>query len=122
MGYLTTITFRNDSAHELHEHPQEVSGMIYKAQMGVQLDRGYDTEPIGNDSNPVIIQKCRHADDHTIYVHMGNTVVEMNSYSDKTKDLMVNHQEFFKDLLNFMQYQVKELKKNHKKMIDERRK
>jgi hypothetical protein len=36
MGYLTTITFRNDAAHDLRKHPEEVSKMIYDAQGGVQ--------------------------------------------------------------------------------------
>lgn len=38
----------------------------------------------------VIPQKPRHADDHTIYVHAGNTVVEMSQYSDTTKEIMKN--------------------------------
>lgn len=118
MGYLTTITFYNDSAQEMHEHPKEVSEMIYRAQQGAQLIRGSNTEPIGNSCNPVIIQKPRHADDHTIYVHMGNTVVEMSSYSSHTDNLMMNHQEFFEDLLKYMESQVKELKKNYKKVKD----
>lgn len=76
MGYLTTITFYNDAASTLREHPEVVSQGIYNAQSGVQLNRGSDTFSVGNHCNPVILQRPRHADDHTLYLHAGNTLVE----------------------------------------------
>ena len=77
MGFLTTITFYNDAAHDLKEHPNVVSQGIYDAQAGVQLNRGYDYFPVGSHANPVILQKPRHADDHTLYLHAGNTVIDV---------------------------------------------
>jgi hypothetical protein len=77
MGYLTTITFRNDAAHDLRQHPEEVSKLIYHAQSGVQKNRGRDYDPIGSHANPVIIQRPRHADDHALYLHAGNTVIDL---------------------------------------------
>lgn len=77
MGYLTTITFRNDAAHDLREHPEEVSKLIYDAQNGVQMNRGRHYDPIGSYANPVIIQRPRHADDVTLYLHAGNTVIDL---------------------------------------------
>lgn len=77
MGYLTTITFYNDSAHDLRKHPNDVSELIYNAQSGVQKREARDYDPIGSCANPVIIQKPRHADDHTLYLHAGNTVIDV---------------------------------------------
>lgn len=77
MGYLTTITFYNDAAHDLRKHPEKVSELIYKAQLGVQKRDGRDYDPIGPHANPVIIQRPRHADDHTLYLHAGNTVIDV---------------------------------------------
>ncbi len=77
MGYLTTITFYNDAAHDLRNHPEEVSKLIYDAQSGVQKNRGRDYDPIGSHANPVIIQRPRHADDTTLYLHAGNTVIDL---------------------------------------------
>lgn len=77
MGYLTTITFRNDAADDLRKHPNDVSELIHNAQIGVQKDSGRDYDPIGSHVNPVIIQKPRHADDHTLYLHAGNTVIDV---------------------------------------------
>jgi hypothetical protein len=77
MGYLTTITFYNDAAHDLRQHPKEVSELIYNAQSGVQKNRGRNYDPIGSFANPVIIQRPRHADDTTLYLHAGNTVIDL---------------------------------------------
>lgn len=101
MGYLTTITFYNDAADILHDHPKEVSKMIYDAQQGVQRNRGRDTDPIGHHANPVIIQRPRHADDHTLYLHAGNTVVDV--YDAKSEWAVDS---FIKE----MQYHLKRLK------------
>jgi len=77
MGYLTTITFYNDAAGDLRKHPEEVSKLIYEAQGGIQKDLGRNYDPIGSHANPVIIQRPRHADDTTLYLHAGNTVIDL---------------------------------------------
>ncbi len=82
MGYLTTITFYNDAAHDLHEHPNELAHLINNAQGGVQRAMGRDYDSIGSFANPVIIQKPRHADDHTLYMHAGNTVLDISEIDD----------------------------------------
>lgn len=95
MGYLTTITFYNDAAYELREHPEEVSKGIYEAQLGEQRSQGYNYFPVGCHANPVIIQKPRHADDHTLYLHAGNTVIEAYDVdSDWGIDAFIKEMEF----------------------------
>lgn len=109
MGYLTTITFRNDSAEEIHDHPEQLSQIVYNAQHGSQQSEGRDYDPIGNHCNPVIIQKPRHADDHTLYLHAGNTV----------KDVWeLKHEGLINTAISELMFhlkRLKELKKNLKK-------
>lgn len=102
MGYLTTITFYNDAAHDLQAHPEQTMKLIDHAQSGVQKNRGRDYDPVGSFANPVIIQKPRHADDHTLYLHAGNTVVDVyEADSEWAIDAFINE----------MEYHLKRLKK-----------
>jgi hypothetical protein len=108
MGYLTTITFYNDHADELRANPEAVSKAIYNAQLGVQLNRGSNTELIGSCTNPITIQKPRHADDHTLYMHAGNTVIDVyNAKSEWAIDQFIKEMEYHLKRL-------KELKKSTK--------
>ena len=106
MGYLTTITFYNDAIEEFKKNPEQTIQMIYHAQIGVQRNRGRDYDPIGSHANPVIIQRPRHADDHTLYLHAGNTVVDVQ---DAESDWEIDS--FIKE----MQYHIKRLKELKKK-------
>jgi len=107
MGYLTTITFYNDAANDLQAHPDETIKLISDAQYGIQKNRGRNYDPVGSFCNPVIIQKPRHADDHTLYLHAGNTVVDVyEAKSEWEIDTFINE----------MKYHIKRLKelKNNK--------
>jgi len=108
MGYLTTITFYNDAQHVLHEHPKEVSQMIYDAQLGVQRNRGRDYDPIGSHANPVIIQKPRHADDSTLYLHAGNTVIDISELDEHSSQWLIEK------AISEMKYRMKKLKELQK--------
>ena len=108
MGYLTTITFYNDAAHDLREHPNEVSKLIYDAQSGVQKNRGRDYDPIGSHANPVIIQRPRHADDHTLYLHAGNTVIDL---AEADSEWAIN------TALAEMKFRMKQLKEKKKEFV-----
>ena len=102
MGYLTTVTFYNDGADELVKHPKELALILSKACMGVQINRGFNQEGLGYRANLITLQKPRHADDHTLYMHAGNTVIDIDDlYKGKNKWAFINQ----------MEYHLKELKK-----------
>ena len=91
MGYLTTFTIYNDGLDEILKKSKSFCVKLYDGAVeGETKSFGH-----GNHANLVKIQKSRHADDHTIYVHAGNTLCEMNVYSDNTRKLMELHPEFF---------------------------
>ena len=103
MGFLTTVTFWNDRIHEIMENPKEVCERIYHAASGARSDDNF--MGLGK------IHKLRHADDHTLYVHMGNTVCEMGPYSHETERIMRECPDFFMNMLDYIEGQVPELKR-----------
>lgn len=112
MGYLTTFTVYNDDCDQIIKNPKEFAEEIYMACCNHNI--GYRSNIF---YGAIIPQKARHADDRTIYIHAGNTVCEMSSYSDTTKELMKYSPEFFEEMLNLMERNVKELKKQYKDSI-----
>lgn len=106
MGSLTTFTVYNDGVALVKENAQDFANKVYNAAVIGQVT---DIE-VGNFGNLVRVQKCRHADDHTLYVHMGNGVFEMNPYSQETKNLLERNPEFFEKVVKFLEREVKDLK------------
>ena len=98
MGYLTSFTIYNDGCDEILKHKEEFAEKIYKACSSNETT----TFELGCHANLVICQKTRHADDTTVYVHMGNTLCEMNPYSTETINLMKRSPEFFKSMVKLM--------------------
>lgn len=122
MGYLTTITFYNDGASLLKKDTDKLAENIYQSCLGTHTDgnrHGYFGH--GNHVNIAIVQQPRHADDHTCYVHMGNTLTEMSPYSKVTMRVMEENPDFFDRLLFHMQANVKELKKMRKAMKEKQK-
>ena len=105
MGYLTTFTIYNDGCHLLKEAPAAFAEKLYEACLNHEVKdfglRGF--------CNLVHVQKCRHADDHTMYVHMGNCVTEVNAYSQEFRDLLERHPAFADKLIKFISDELKHL-------------
>lgn len=106
MGYLTTFTIYNDGSHLLEENSELFAKKVYEATSNSSVSE----IGIGNFVNLIRAQKPRHADSHTIYIHMGNLVFEMNPYSDDTKKIARINPKFFEKALNYLELQVSELK------------
>lgn len=121
MGYLTTITFLNDASDQYDKHPDRLVEIVHDAVCNHKCSRNggksYD-EGIGNHCNAITVQRSRHADDHTTYVHMGNGVTEMNPWSADTKDLLERIPDVFDQYLSYMDQQVKALKKMKKEHLE----
>ena len=66
MGYLTTLTIYNDGIHIIKDKAQDFADRVYDAAVGSvrPTDLG-----LGHFGNLVKMQKPRHADDHTVYIH-----------------------------------------------------
>jgi hypothetical protein len=105
MGYLTTFTVYNDGIDLVKKNAQDFADKIHNAATSYEPCE----IPLGSFANLIRVQKCRHADDHTLYVHMGNTVFEMNPNSAETQKMMKNNPKFFEKALDYLNNQVKEL-------------
>ena len=107
MGNLTTFTIYNDGVYLIKEDCKEFCEKLYNAALSDEASHfGH-----GNHANLVRVQKTRHADNNTVYVHMGNTVTEMSPFSKETKRLMHEFPNFFENMLIEMEYTVEELRK-----------
>ena len=102
MGFLTTITIYNDGCDQLKKHPKELAEELYLACNGKQIDDGRNWVGLGNHANLLTLQKPRHADDNTLYLHAGNTVIDVyDAKNDWAIDTFINE----------MEYHLKRLKK-----------
>jgi hypothetical protein len=111
MGYLTTITIYNDGCDSITENEKEFAEKVLNACHGIGKSYSF---ALGHNCNLVKCQKPRHADDHAIFLHAGNTLTEMSPYSLDTVHALEVNPEAFKRSLDFMEAKVKELKKMYK--------
>lgn len=102
MGYLTTITFRNDSLGIIRDNPKEVIDKIYNA---IGSDKTQELG-IGPDCNCIKVQKTRHTSDFTVYANAGNSVFEINPYSNDFKKLVSRNPDFAKEILEEIQFYI----------------
>ncbi|MBR9700645.1 hypothetical protein GOV11_02165 [Candidatus Woesearchaeota archaeon] len=106
MGYLTTFTIYNDGIDNILEESDEFCKKLHDFGLLQKVESfGH-----GTHLNLVKVQKTRHADDHTMYVHMGNSLYEMNSWAHDCMNLMIDNPEFFEELLKFAEKNVKHLR------------
>ena len=106
MGFLTTFTIYNDGADEITDNPEEFAKKIHHACMNDETG----SIGLGSHANLIKHQRPRHSGDKTIYVHAGNTVVEMNPYSSVTEELKNKAPEFFDELIGDIEFYLKNLK------------
>lgn len=105
MGYLTTFTIYNDSAHILKElTPKEAEDLVLRLYNGCVIGKEHDISLNGH-VNAIHVQRCRHADDTMIYIHMGNCLSEFNPYTNTIKhpDVMVSQYKLVKEFLKQME-------------------
>ena len=103
MGYLTTITIYNDGCDQIIKNKEKVADILYNACSG-EYNNSYRTVGLGNHANLFTVQKPRHADDTTLYLHSGNTVIDVSEI--KKSDIWA-----LNAAISEMEYRLKQLKK-----------
>ncbi len=88
MGYLTTVILHNDAKHAFEKNPEKfgqaiLDGMDKASAERKQVDVGFD-----GYANYISVEPSRHADDQTIFVHYGNSVLNLNPYNEDFKKLL----------------------------------
>lgn len=80
MGYLTTITIRNDALHDFRKDPANFAEAIFKGIDEANMNYTEVSVGFAGYCNYISVQPSRHADDETVYVHSGNDVFNLNPY------------------------------------------
>lgn len=108
MGYLTTFTVYNEGLPLIRKYPGRFVDRIQEAC----LNMGPYSKMIGlgGFSNLVEAKPARHADDCTIYIHMGNCLTEVSRYSQEFQSIIKNNPNFAKDLISFLERELESLK------------
>lgn len=83
MGFLTTITIRNDALDIFQKYPKEFAEAIFKGineanKSGKETDVGFK-----NYCNYIMVHPSRHADNETLYLHAGNGVSQIDVSSKR---------------------------------------
>ena len=117
MGYLTTLTIYNDGCDQIEKYPKEFAEKVTQACCG-SITRGNksDSFGLGYHANLVTVQRPRHADDQTLFMHSGNTLIEMNPYSQETLDIAKRCPDWFAGMVKTIKGYVKELERIQKEM------
>ncbi len=102
MGFLRTITLYND---RWHQHKIRANPELFVKELTEAMDRA-DRDHLPDRLGYMRVYPSRHADDHTVFVHRGNAVVDINH---RTFDALSN--ETVKDYLKTAQEIVTYAKK-----------
>lgn len=113
MGNLMTMTIRTDCLDEVYKNPQLFADELKYAVSSAGSFQGR----LFNDCGAIICQQLLHADSHSMYVHMGNTVTEMHSYSKETQDLAKEFPDFFDRLVGHIERELVQLRKLQKPKV-----
>lgn len=71
MGNLTHVTLHNDRLHDMEADPKGFAHELFAL-----IDRSTKTHmPVHGGG--ITVQPYRHADDHTVLVHRGNTLIDI---------------------------------------------
>jgi len=108
MGFLTTITIRNDSWHQIDNNKEKLWDTIKNANQKAHRN---NMASIGSD---IIVQPSYHADDHQLFVHFGNLVQNINPWTLEFDNLLQNNPNFLKDAVSIAEEMVKEAKRRIK--------
>ena len=111
MGYLTTFTIYNDGAHMLKELTAEQKDKLINDLHDACFNSRFATKTysVNGFVNMINSQRARHADDHTVYVHMGNCLVNMNPWEKEFKENAKRSLELYKQMHKYLKSEVKKI-------------
>lgn len=93
MGFLTTVTIYNDALGEFEKNPKEFAEALFDGIALANRNHREASVPFMSYANYISVQPSRHADDHTLYLHSGNCLVDMNPYGSDFKAVLTRSPE-----------------------------
>lgn len=104
MGFLTTVTIYNDRLHDFKENPANFLTVLWSALDLAQFSNRSQRAEGGY----IKVEPSRHADNHTLYIHSGNTVHTLGAYDQDFVDLVKSNPEVAKKWLNDAKRMIRE--------------
>jgi len=104
MGFITTFSVYNDGCDQLQKYPEEFAKIVYEGCLIGYAERiGTNQVGLGNHANLITVQRTRHADSHTLYLHAGNIVTDLREIKEKDDPQLDN-------AIRELEYQLERLK------------
>jgi hypothetical protein len=110
MGYLTTISIRNDALHSFEKDPEKFGKAILDAIDEANCDYKPKTVPFKGYCNYIEVFPSRHADETTIYLNKGNSLTEMSPWSKEFKELLDRRPDLIEGNIETIKFLIKEAK------------
>ena len=114
MGFLTTITIRNDALHSFQKDPKQFAERIFDAMNEANCSRqAADASFVLENCSYggyITVEPSRHADDETVYLHSGNGVFNLNPWNEDFTSLLARNPEHAADLVKRAERILKECK------------
>lgn len=113
MGFFTTITLSHDAESSIAAHPDRLMEIITDAITNHKCTRNGNRsygEGIGMFCHAITVQRSRHADNPTMYVHMDACLTDMSAYSEDALDMLKSNPEHFNRHLEYIEANLKRLK------------
>ena len=105
MGNLTTVTIYNDYLHLYKNNPQV---------LGTEILASIDTANQLNHSFTccgLICQPSYHSTDEHLYLHRGNSLTNINPWSNDMKSLIKDNPKLAESFIKSAEFMIKEAKK-----------
>jgi hypothetical protein len=88
MGYLTSVNFYNDALGDIEADPKAFGEAILEAMNRANYSGESESGAVGCHANALTVEPSRHADDVTVFVHYGNSVLNLNPWNKDFKNLL----------------------------------
>jgi len=107
MGFLRTVTLYNDRwhQHEIRAKPDE-----FIRELTESMDRADEYCAPDKLASYLRVQPSRHADDHTVFVHWGNTVIDIGhrTFTDLSPDVAKRLLKTAQEIVTYARKRLKE--------------
>ena len=108
MGYLTTITIHNDALHAFKEHPEEFAKALFEGIEQASAEHQQVSVGFHGYANYITVERPRHADETTVYLHHGNGFLAVNAYDKQFTELAARNQEYLELICDILKQTCKD--------------
>lgn len=116
MGFLTTVTIRNDCLSRYEEDAPQLGLDILKG-----MTEASRTHRASRNLSSLIVQPSFHADDHQVFLHKGNTLMNVTAYSNDLKDLYEKMPEVAEDYVKRLNQMARDSRECLKRLKEEKK-